>query len=484
MFTDMVGSTALAQTNETEALRLRDEQEDLLRPLFAAHQGRAIKSIGDGFLVDFDSALHAIQCAIHIQERIHERNGRLGAVPLYLRIGIHLGDVEVRGTDIFGDSVNVASRIEPLAEPGGICVTEPVFGQVRNKVPHRLEKLAPQSLKGIRYPVDIYRVVLPWKVGRESSPDIETTGLAVLPFTNISPDPNDAYFADGLTEELITVLSQFGGLRVIARTSVMPYRASAKGVAQIGAELRVSSILEGSVRKAGNRLRVTAQLIDVRSEGHVWAKAYDRELDDIFAVQSELARAVAEVLKVELRPSEETRLKTRPVVRPDSYLAYLRGQSHVNEAAWRADEDTLRDAQKEFERAISLDPSNASAYSGLATVIHLLGSGWEGAPRSDWVDGARRAVARAIELDPGLAQAHVSLGLIRTGDYEYTSAEEEFKVGLAANPSDSFAHLWYANLLMDRGRPEEALLQFRLAEGADPYSRDALFGLVQLLNWL
>jgi len=466
MFTDMVGSTTLAQSDEAEALRLQDEQERLIRPLFAAHQGREIKSMGDGFLAEFDSALRAVQCAIDIQQRLHERTSQPGRSPLHLRIGIHLGDVEVRGTDIFGDSVNVASRIEPLAEPGGICVTEPVFGQVRNKIPNRLEKLAPRVLKNGRYPFDIYRVVMPWRGEGTPSPDRGLSGLAVLPFANISPDPNDEYFADGLTEELITVLSQVGELRVIARTSVTPYRSTSKGVSQIGEELGVSSILEGSVRKAGNRLRITVQLIDVVSQGHVWAHTYDRELDDIFALQSEIAKQVAEALKVKLLAREEARLDRRVLPRPDSYLEYLQGRTRMHDFS----EVAMRAAKEHFERAVQLDDRNAAAHAGLADVHRFLGGMYRHLPKPEWEAVSREQAARAIELDPDLAEAHAALALILWDDYEFREAEREFQLTLSLNPSLAWARTFYADLLADQERSEEALREFALAEELDPLS--------------
>jgi len=466
MFTDMVGSTTLAQSDEAEALRLQDEQERLVRPLFAAHQGREIKSMGDGFLAEFDSALRAVQCAIAIQERLHERNSQPGRSPLRLRIGIHLGDVEVRGPDIFGDSVNVASRIEPIAEPEGICVTEPVFGQVRNKIPNRLEKLAPRVLKNVRYPFDIYRVVMPWQGESPPSADRGPRGLAVLPFANISPDPNDAYFAEGLTEELITVLSQVGELRVIARTSVTPYRSTTKGVSQIGEELGVSSILEGSVRKAGNRLRITVQLIDTVSQGHVWAHTYDRELDDIFALQSEIAKQVAECLKVNLLAREEARLDRRALPRPDSYLEYLQGRTRMHDFS----EAGMRAAKEHFERAIQLDDRNAAAHAGLADVSRFLGGIYRHLPKPEWEAVSREHAARAISLDPDLAEAHASLALILWDDYEYPEAEREFEQALSLNPSLAWARTFYADLLVDQERSEEALREFALAEELDPLS--------------
>ena len=284
MFTDMFGSTASAQANEVESLKLRDEQADLVRPIFSAHRGREIKSMGDGFLVEFDSALHAVQCAIDVQQHLRERNSQPGAVPIQLRIGIHLGDVEHRESDIFGDAVNIASRIESTSDPGGLSISSQVFEQVRNKISNRLESLPPTTLKGVQMPIKVYRVVLPW-TGPDASTGDGPSGLAVLPFTNISPEQRDEYIADGLTEELITVLSQLRDLRIISRTSVMLYKATPKSATQIGAELGVSSLLEGSVRKAGNHLRITAQLIDTRSDRHLWSQTFDR-LPAIFCCAS------------------------------------------------------------------------------------------------------------------------------------------------------------------------------------------------------
>jgi len=477
MFTDMVGSTAAAQTNEAEALRLRDEQEELVRPLFAAHQGREVKSIGDGFLAEFDSALRALQCAIDIQQHLHERNSQQGVVPVHLRIGVHLGDVEQRGTDIFGDAVNIASRIEPIAPPGGVCISGEVANQIRNKIPNQLEKLPPTALKGIQGPIEVYRVVLPWARQEPPTKSPGPPGIAVLPFSNISPDPKDEYFAEGLTEELITVLSQLKGLRVIARTSVMPYKSTGKGVAQIGAELRVASILEGSVRKSGNRLRVTAQLIEVESESHVWSQSFDRDLDDVFAVQAEIAKQVTDALKIELRPVEEARLEARLPVRPDSYLAYLKGRALHNSFA----KETVAAARKQFELAISLDPRNAAAYVGLADVTSDYR---QIQPDSDWKARKRRLVLQALEIDPNLAEAHASLAQIYLDEGQFDAADKEYKLSLSLNPSYSWAHHWYAERLSDQGRVDEALLEWALAEGADPLAPSHLEHYSQLLVWL
>ncbi len=480
MFTDMVGSTASAQADEAEALKRRDEQSALLRHLFAAHQGREIKSMGDGFLAEFDSALRAVQCAIDIQEHLHKRNSQRDVVPILLRIGVHLGDVEPRESDIFGDAVNIAARIEPITSPGGVCISGEVFSQIRNKIPNKLDKLPPAGLKGIQVPIDVYRVILPWASGGSTSENFGPTGIAVLPFTNISPDPKDEYFADGLTEELITVLSQLQELRVISRTSVMLYKASPKSASQIGAELGVVSILEGSVRKSGSRLRVTAQLIDARTDRHLWCKTYDRELDDVFAVQSEIAKQVVEGLKVELRPAEEERLDVRPAVRSDSYLAYLKGRTLLHQQ----NESSFKSAKEQFDLAISLDPQNAAAYSGLSDLGRLHGSYYFGMSRKEADETGRQLADRAIELDPNLAEAHASAAATLWLNYDFIGGEKEFQRALSLNPSYSQAHHWYAELLSWQARTDEALAEWALAEASDPLSPFNLSHHAALLYWL
>jgi adenylate cyclase len=466
MFTDMVGSTPLAQANEAEALELRDEQAGLLRPLFARHEGREIKSMGDGFLAEFDSALRAVQCSVDIQQQLHERNSRPHVTPLLLRIGIHLGDVEQRESDIFGDAVNIASRIEPVATPGGICVSGAVYEQVRNKISDRLERLPPTKLKGVEGPIEVYRVVLPWTLPETPASHPMPTGLAVLPFANISPDPRDEYFADGLTEELITVLSQLPGLRVIARTSVMQYRSTPKPVSQIGTELGVTAVLEGSVRKAGNRLRITAQLIDTGTQGHVWANSFDRDLDDVFALQSEMAKHVADALKIRLLPPEEVRLESRRLPRPDSYLEYLQGRTSLHGSSL----ETTRAARQHFERAIQLDEQNAAAHAGLADLLVTYGAFYRILPEPERRAESRRHAAKAIELDPNLSEAHASLGLVLCEEYDYAGAERELTRALSLNPSSAWARGCYASVLADQGRTEEALREYDLAERLDPLS--------------
>jgi len=459
MLTDMVGSTTLAQTNEVEALRLRDEQEGLLRPLFTAHHGREIKSMGDGFLVEFDSALFAVECAIDIQQRLHERNSRTGPPPIHVRIGIHLGDVEVRGADIFGDSVNVASRIEPIAEPGGICITEPVFGQVRNKIPNQLEKLAPQPLKNVRFPLDIYRIVLPWAVPERPFERASITRLAVLPFVNMSPDANDEYFADGMTQELIGRLSEVPGLKVIARTSVMSYKRKEKRLADIGRELSVGSIIEGSVRRSGNRIRLTVELVDAQTEEHLWAAKYDEELDDIFEIQSDVASKVAGSLERGVF-AKAPRKETTDV---EAYTSYLRGLQLIHEDT----ESSFREAVRLLDRAIARDPTFARAYAGLARAYSgLVMNGGE-----DWnivSEKAEPAARKALDLDSVSAERNAALAEIHGLLDRFEESIAEAKRAIEINPNLSEAYETLGRQQSTLGGLDEGLAALRRAHELDP----------------
>ena len=467
MFTDMVGFTASAQVDEASALARLKEQEGLVRPLLAGYGGREVKSTGDGFLIEFESALKATECAVEIQRRIHQRNSTTPGDPIELRIGMHVGDVEERGGDIWGDAVNVASRIMTVADPGGTCLTGQVFDHVRNKLPYRFEKEASQQLKGLREPIDIYTLVLPWKenVSRPSPPRTgRTRRLAVLPFTNMSPDPQDEFFADGLTEEMISELSNRPGLQVIARTSVMRFKGGAKGVKEVGRELNVDVVLEGSVRKAGNRIRITCQLIDSASEAHLWVERFDRELTDIFAVQSEIALSVASHLGVTLGTHD-------PTVRPpteslDGYFLYLRGRF-----LWhRRTPTSVHQALKNFEEVVAIDPKFAAAYSGIADCLLILNNNLEEIPWTEMGPRALAAARRAVELDEGLAEAHASLGLARTKEYDWVGAEQEYRRALELNPGYAPAHLWYHLLHLAWGRTEDAAAELSRAIETDPLS--------------
>jgi adenylate cyclase len=468
MFTDMVGYTALTQSDEASTLQLLGEQEQLVRPLLALHQGREVKSTGDGFLIEFDSALRAVQCAIDIHERLHARNSRKGVAPIALRIGVHLGDVEERSGDIFGDAVNIASRIEPLAAPEGVCVSGQVFDQVRNKIPNRFQKLGPQMLKNVRVPTEVYRVTFPWEPSGPTPDVAGRTRLAVLPLANISPDPKDEYFADGLTEELISALSKVRELRVIARTSVSQYKTGAKSVSQIGSELGVGTVLEGSVRKAGNRLRITLQLIDVGTQEHMWAHSYDRELDDVFAIQTEIAEKTADVLRVELLGPERESIRRKPTSNLEAYNLYLRAIHSARLPSAVRFEESVR----LFEEAIAKDPHFSLAYSHLAN-MYLLQSGETIAPRVAF-HRAEELVTKALELDPSSSDAHTARGnLALQHGQDWKLAEEEFRQAISLSPSDANAHFWYAILLVALQRFDQAVDELRTTMELDPIWEDA-----------
>ncbi len=481
VFTDLEGFTSEAHRDERGALRLIEEQRALLRSILTAYHGREIKSMGDGLLLEFANARDAVEGAVALQQAIHERNAKERTPPLRMRVGIHLGDVEDRGDDILGDAVNIASRIEPLAETGGVCLTVQVYDQVRNKVPYQLVRLGGKAIKGIPEPLEVYRVVLPWVTRNPSAPPSDLPRIAVLPLANISPDPSDEYFADGLTEELITILSQLQELRVIARTSVISYKTAPKPIATIGEELGVGSVLEGSVRRAGDQLRITVQLIDVATQEHRWAATYDRRLADIFAVQSEVARKVAEALQVKLRKPELDRLLAPREVVPESYLAYLRGRRLIIDSYAKG---SLEAAKNEFEEAIRLDPTNARAYAGLADATHYLAAFHGSGGPVIIPEQSRKLAARALELDPDLAEAHSALGVQLYNSLEWEAAEREAKIALSLNPSNSTTRLWYADLLEEQLRTDEALRQLRLAKEADPQSPVVVVVLTVLLTYL
>jgi len=471
MFTDTVGFTASTQANEGHTLELLREQAELLRPLIALHQGREIKSTGDGFLVEFDSALKAVQCAVNIQRRIYERNAEGGHTPIRVRIGVHLGDVVQNGSDILGDAVNLAARIEPLADPGGVCVSGAVYEQVRAKVTDRFEELEPKALKGVELPMEVYRVVPSWERKIVNEPDDAThppdkTRVAVLPFANISPDPNDEYFADGLTEELIANLSLVPGLKVIARTSVLGYKKGEKKVATIGKELGVGTVVEGSVRRAGNKIRVTVQVIDVATEEHLWTAKYDDDLDDIFAVQSEIATKVASSLPGSLIKPQATVPELERPKETQAYLSYLQGQALI----WRTDEPSLRKSLEHFQRAIENDPTFARAYAGLARVYINLGNEgyltWTGA-----IEMGQATAERASKLDPDLAEAHVLLGEVAfMADAPAEILDRELRIALELNPNLAQAHSLLSSLAGSFGIMESYVLQAEEAYRLDPLS--------------
>jgi len=465
MFTDIVGYTSLTQQDESAAVALLEEHRRLIRPVFASHGGREIKTIGDAFLVEFQSALDAVLCSVAIQQIMHDRKVARGQA-ISLRIGIHVGDVIESRNDILGDAVNIASRIEPLAEAGGVCITSQVYEQVRNKSDLLFTSLGEKSLKNVGAPVAVYAIGMPWQQTMPPGVTISPprNRIAILPFTNMSPDPDDEYFADGMTEELISTMSKVGGLKVIARTSVMGYKGSQKKVSDVAKELEVGTVLEGSVRKAGDRLRITAQLIDSRTSDHLWVESYDRRLDDVFAVQSDVAKQVAEALRVRILSPEIKRIEKKPTESTTAYTLYLRGRCLWNT---RRIED-VRKAAELFEQAVKEDPGFALGYTGLADCSLILHN--RGFDLQANLEKAKRMVAKALELDPGLAEAHATRGLALENEHNLREAEEEFRKAIELKPNYAFAHMWYHGLLLCQLRWDESLQQVEKALELDPLS--------------
>ena len=473
MFTDLVGFTRLAQRDEEAALRLRAEHQQLVRPRLAEHGGREVKTLGDGFLIEFPSAVDSLRCAVEIQRAVAERNASSPTTdPIQLRIGIHLGDVIEEGNDIVGDAVNVASRIEPLAEPGGICVSGSIYDQVRNKLSLRLEKIGSRTLKNVEYPVDVYRVEFSSGAVASRARSSQTSGdlrLAVLPFANMSPNAEDDYIADGLTDELISQTSRIPSLRVIARTSVLRYKGSTKPIREVGQDLGVRLALEGSVRKAGNRLRITVQLVDTSSEVHLWSSRYDRSMDDIFAIQDDIASQVATSITSHVAghgSTEVPRFVPGPADTTDleAYSNFLHGRQIFGE---RLSAETGLQALALFENAVRRDPQFARARVGIAEVLLWLEN--EGATR--YVESHRRArqeLGEALRLNDDLGEAHSVLAGLLLADDDVGGTEREARRALELNPSLSDPYRWLAQLAAGNGDMDEAVRLLETARILNP----------------
>jgi adenylate cyclase len=477
MFTDIEGYTALTESNEALALKLLEEHREIVRRLVSAHNGREVKTIGDAFLIEFGSAAEATRCAIEIQKALSEFNSGLKPKEqILLRIGIHLGDVIHSEKDVYGDAVNVASRIEDFSEPGGVCVSRQVYDSVRTKLREvKFESLGLKQMKNMESELEIYRIIMPF--GRapalyENVPLEEMqpkNRIAILPFVNIGPDQSEDYFADGLMEELITRLSQAKDLRVIARTSAMNYKKDSKRkIKDIGRELGVGTIVEGSVRKAGNKIRVNVQVINATNEEHLWASTYDRNLDDIFEIQTDIAMKVADSFSSNLTPlvrrqieSSQGREEARDVT---AYTYFLRGR-HL---FYGESESSVRQAQEFFNKALELDPNFARALVGRAECYLSLAM----LTSIPWLEGAKKAeedIQRALGLDQDLPEAHAALSTVKYSLDEFPEAEEEAKKAIELNPSLADAYFALAHVKWIRGgRLAECAELFETAYKLDP----------------
>jgi len=466
MFTDVVGYAAATQKNEVLALEQLEEYRTILRGFFDRHGGREIKTIGDAILVEFASALGAVRCATEIQRSLYSHNQGLPRERRILtRIGIHLGDVISKGADVYGDAVNIASRIEPLAEPGGICVSQQVYDHVRNKDDIKSARLGPRELKNISSPVDLYKILPSWEREERAAVTRDKTRLAILPLANIGRDPENEYFADGLTEELISTVSRLKGLAVTSRTSVMKYKNSPKGMPEVGEELGVGTVLEGSVRKGGSKVRIAVQLIDVHNDKHLWSQSYDREIQDVFAIQSDIAQNVASALELQLLAEERGQIERKATDDVEAYTMYLKGRFYWNER----NPDSVRKAMSYFEKAIARDSRFALAYVGSADCYLILDDQGVLDPK-EAQPKAKSQLDAALKLDDRLAEAHASLANLLMHRWDWSGAEAEYKRAIELNPNYVAAHHWYSLLLAHLGRLEEALGEIRVALRLDPVS--------------
>ncbi len=404
---DVVGYSRLMGADEAGTLAaLKRHREAIFNPAVAAHNGRIVKLIGDGVIAEFGSVVDAVNCALSVQgSRVAAEDQSASQPVIVLRIGINLGDVIIEGDDIYGDGVNIAARLEPLAEPGGICVSSIVNESVGNRIDAHFQDGGDISVKNIDRPIRVWKwhpSVATSTAARSNAakppPNGATASMAVLLFTNMSGDPEQEYFSDGISEDIITDLSKIAGLMVIARNSSFTFKGRSVDVRAVGRDLGVRSVLEGSIRRAGNRVRITAQLIDAGTGAHLWADRYDRDLTDIFAVQDEVTRRIVDALKVTLSPAENTRMTDTGTTSMEAYDCFLRGRELLLGST--KNRDTFEESKESLMRAIDLDPSYAQAYAGLAFAYMLdYQNRWSDDPDGSLLQ-SRHYAEEAIEKNP------------------------------------------------------------------------------------
>ena len=472
---DVVGYSRMIRADEEGTLlALRALREDLIDPKINEHHGRIVKLMGDGLLVEFGSVVDAVSCSAEVQRGIEERNaGTPEALRIVFRVGINLGDVVIDGDDIQGDGVNVAARLETLSQPGGMCVSNEVYEQVRDRLGLNFEDLGRQDVKNIDRPVQVWA----WSTGsapsaaaaatvQEAVPVSEKPSIAVLPFDNMSGDPEQEFVADGMTEDIITELSKFRWLAVIARNSTFIYKGQAADIPQVARELGVAYVLEGSVRKAGERVRITAQLIEAPTNEHIWAERYDRKLEDIFDLQDEMTQTIVGMIEPELANRERERVRDKPTEDMNAWELYQRGLWHF----WRYTPSDIARAHELFDEVITLDPGFAAAYARRAWAVYveiMIGA------RKDRAAALAEGIAdarRAVELNDRDPLSFCAYGLILTAGHEFAQAVQRFRRSLELNPSFAAAHygLSLSLAFADAEHDDGALQSARMAERLSP----------------
>lgn len=467
---DVAGYTTLMGADEAGThRRLTDLRREFLEPLITDHHGRIVKLMGDGLLVEFGSVVDAVACAVAWQNGVAEWEVAAEEATFQFRIGINLGDVIVESGDIHGDGVNIAARLESIAEPGGICLSGDAYRQARGKIEATFEDMGERALKNVAEPVRVYRVTSGSAGAANAVPAREPPALpdkpsiAVLPFTNMSRDSDQEYFSDGITEDIITELSRFGALEVVARNSTFVFRDQAINVSDAGRALGARYLLEGSLRKAGNRIRLTAQLIDVETGKHIWADRYDRELADVFDIQDELVHAIVATLAGRVETADTERSLRKPPENLAAYDYYLRALQLDR----KYDEVSALEGRKALEKAVALDPTFARAHALLSNFTFY--SGWFDRDDHANDDKALAIARRAIELDPDDSDCYAKMAVVHLQRGEFDQAQHYFDKALALNPHDSTTWSHYAWYLVCAGEPQRALDLLSDREAVEPF---------------
>ena len=478
---DVVGYSRMVEMDEAGTVgRLMTLQVDLIQPVIKEEGGRVVKLMGDGLLVEFGSAVDAVRGAIAMQAAINLRNQDISeAESLIFRVGVNVGDVIIDGDDIHGDGVNVAARLEGLCQPGEIFISGTVFDQVEGKLETVFDDLGEHTVKNIVRPIRVYRVrsgdrdgAVPVAPAVPAAPaaSSDKASIAVLAFNNMSGDVEQEYFSDGISEDIITDLSKVSGLHVIARNSSFAYKDKTVSVPDVAAELGVRHVLEGSVRKAGNRIRVTAQLIDATTGGHVWAERYDRDLTDIFAVQDELTQQIVTALKVTLTEQEQDQLVHKGTADVEAYNLFLRGRDHV----WLLTESGNIAARDLFGHAIEIDPGYAAAHA-LTAFTHLndFANGWTEDPDESLKTGLRIA-QQAVNIDAAEPMAHFALSSAYKWNRDIDAALAEAQQCLALAPNSAEGHIATAYIEIFAGNAAAAMETLNAYMRLDPHYPDIM----------
>ena len=484
---DVVGYSRLMGADEAGTLAaLKRHREAVFDPAVAAHHGRIVKLIGDGVIAEFGSVVDAVSCALSVQRSSATISDQGASQPtIVLRIGINLGDVIIEGDDIYGDGVNVAARLEPLAEPGGICVSSIVNESVGNRIDVRFQDGGEISVKNIDRPIRVWK----WHPKATTSaisqsvakpePNVAAPSIAVLPFTNMSGDPEQEYFSDGISEDIITDLSKIGGLTVIARNSSFTYKGRSVDVRAVGRDLGVRSVLEGSIRRAGNRVRITAQLIDAATSAHLWADRYDRDLTDIFEVQDEVVEKIVGALAVTLTQGEQRRLRRHGTSNVEAYECWLRARALLT----RGTRESIVQARAMYRRAIEFDQNFAAPHAGLAfAAIADHTSGWALDSAQALLE-AERWARRALELNDQEPVSHMALGNVLLWRRDHEGALAEFARMIALDPNFAQGHTATGLALMYAGEPARALEPFAMAMRLDPHYPDIVLHFLAQANF-